>query len=205
MQTVNLITHHAAADAGGDSHSQPREDRPPRRGWLDPLLLTTAPHLAALAFVLPCLLDSQTDHVPAGLRIGYAVVIITSSVLSLAWHRHRESTASRLFRLDYGFAVVWAAYDMLLAAWTSPSALGLVALLNALSFAANKACEWAARPQPQPASASESALIKLQPAQPRLASYELLHSCWHLLNVCKCIAVAYIVGCTSMWCASCTS
>lgn len=198
---TSLTAPLAAVDAvvdDCDSLPQTREDRS-QRHWLDPLLLTTAPHLAALAFVLPCIRFGNDTLLPvAGLRIGYAAVIIVSTMLSLSWHRRRESKAGRLFWLDYSFAAVWAAFDILLAAYTSPAALGLVVSLNALSFAANKACDCMAAAA-APATASDVALFKH--LQPRLGSYVLLHSAWHVLNVCKSIAVAYIVGCTSTWCA----
>lgn len=159
-------------------HAAPFRFAPAVRSFREPLLLSTAPHYLALGVVLPCAFSSE-GCIPGPLCFGYAGVILFSSSLSLAWHRSKESEGGSgwLLWLDYAFALLWAIYDAILASRISPTALAVVMLLNALCLLTNKVADWA--------------------AQTRFASYEVLHSAWHVLSVCKSIAVAYIVSNTS--------
>jgi hypothetical protein len=142
----------------------------PTRAWWDPLLLSTAPHFLALFFVSS---DGCKDL--DGLYAGYLLVITTSSTLSLLWHASHEQ-AGLLFCLDYTFAFLWAAYDILLASLKGSGGLVTpVLLLNGSSMLANLMSDWAARHD--------------------LIWYDKAHSLWHLLNVSKSVAVSYLVSC----------
>lgn len=92
------------------------------RHALDPVVITTLPHLASLWLVI------ATGHT------FYAAIIAASSALSVAWHLHREER-DLLFWLDYAFALVCAFADVCLAA--SADCLGAVVCLNLLTVGAN--------------------------------------------------------------------
>ena len=141
------------------------------RSPFDPILLSTAPHSIALLFVAGC----QNPEKYPGLYTGYSIVIGTSSLLSLLWHRQYEKK-NILFWLDYGFALIWTLYDCAIGLIvTSIPSFITILLLNSICILTNQLGDWLSKNN--------------------YMSYEKAHSAWHLLNVIKSIFVSYLVGC----------
>lgn len=136
----------------------------------DNVLLSTIPHFFALLFIAGC----QRGPLP-GLYLAYAVIVGTSSLLSLVWHAQRERK-NVWFWLDYTFALAWTVMDVLVAVATAPLHILLtVIFLNLVVLGTNQVADHLARKD--------------------FVQYEVGHSAWHLLSCAKSVFVAYLLGC----------
>jgi len=147
--------------------------QPQWRSLSDPIVVSTLPHLLASAAVVGSVL-SPTCHSCPWLMVGYAATAAVSSVLSIVWHMSHERR-SIVSWLDYAFAALWTAYDIVAAASVcTPTAVVLVAGLDAATFTANQATDWLAGRS--------------------IVPYETAHSYWHVLSCIKSVAVACLLG-----------
>jgi len=133
----------------------------------DPLVLSTLPH-----YICILIIHGVDDDLSIS-SCFYSSVVLISSTLSLMWHLYREPI-SLIYWLDYGFAVMWVAVEMLMAlAETSISIVLTILLLNIFVAFTNQISDYL--------------------AVFRVITYTYGHSIWHLLSSCKCIFVAIIL------------
>jgi len=78
------------------------EEKEGHRHWLDPILVTTYPH------VIVAIIASSNL---------YALMVLTSTAFSILWHRHREPSGF-LFVMDYGAASLWGLVNTLIDPYT---------------------------------------------------------------------------------------
>ncbi len=136
------------------------------RSLTDPVILSTLGHFLPLYFVVGC---------NGALYLAYSTVITLSSCMSIVWHSAGEKK-NWTFWLDYGLALAWTTTDFVMAiSLTSLPVVLIVFFLNAITIMNNQFTDYLARKD--------------------LLSYEVGHSCWHILSFSKSILVAYLIGC----------
>ena len=143
-----------------------------KRKFTDPLVLSTFPHLLSLLSLLLCK-DPVFD---GGLTQKFSVIIVTSTLLSVLWHRLREPMGF-LFWIDYGFAILWMIMELLLSISQSASFVSLntmiIISLNMVTFLMNQLVD-------------SLAIFNI-------VSYQNGHSVWHLFSSVKCVFISSLL------------
>ncbi len=126
------------------------------RSLNDFIVWSTLPHFLCVPFVF-CPSDPW--------RISYAILIIVSSIFSVAWHMAGEPSNWVMY-VDYTLATLWAIMDIIITIVLAKNVLVIVIVLNTLVLVTNK-----------------------------VSSYTTVHGYWHLFSSLKAICIAYMLGC----------